>query len=148
MLLDPEILAGMVVDITDSLPDLAQEDRVFRSASGYVVKVKCVLSRADGWAGGHVAHVNLSGSICGADGKALPRRDGSLSVWDLKQSHVFKADGDDDPAAALQVSRLRCVAATIRAEKARQTLTDHTEGAVAGLVTAEQFQRKRQEATS
>lgn len=139
-------MLDLATDITDKTDGLAQEDRLFRTADGFVIKVKCVLNPPDPRTPDHVAYVTLSGSVCGADGKALKRRDGSLAVWELKRSHVFMAHGDDDPMASLQESRLKCVLDTIRAEKARQAITDHVEGVTPGMVTAAAFQQKREAA--
>lgn len=140
MKLDPEL---MLQDITEQLSGLSQEDRVYRTASGFVVKVKALLDTEYGGQHGNVARVWLSGSICGEDGKALRREDDRPAVWNLLRSHHFLAHGEDDAEGSLNMARAMCAADTVRAEKTHRVLNSHTEGAKAGLVTLAQHQQRK-----
>lgn len=133
-------------DVTESIPDLAPEDRVFLTAEGYRVKVKAVLSDETSPIGAFV--FMLSGSIVGEDGKALRRSSGSPAVHDLRRTHHQMSDAMSDPVIGLTAARLSCVADTVRAEKHRDLIKAAVTGG-AGLATAAaQAARKAAEAAT
>ncbi len=105
-------------NITASLTDLAPEDQVYRTAEeGYIVKVKTLLDEQQSAQSTPV--LKLSGSICGVDGKALRLEGGAPAVFDLAQTAHLMAYAEGDPTAEIEDARLRCVAATVLAEKKR-----------------------------
>lgn len=118
------------LNVTDRFADLAPEDAIYETADGYLVKVKTLwddtsieddpaLVRASV----HGAErFRVTGSIVGSDGKALRRECGKHAIFDLGQSHSHHADRLENPTAGLELARLRCVAATVRAEKHYQML--------------------------
>lgn len=134
-------------DITADIADLAPEDRVFLTTEGYRVKVKVVLSDHTSPIGAHV--FQLSGSIVGADGKALRRSDGSPAVHDLRRTHHQLSDAMSDPVIGLAVARIACVNDTVTAEKHRELIKAAVRGGDAGVVTAAaQAARKASEAAA
>jgi len=104
-------------NITGTLSDLAPEYQCYRTAEGYGVKVKTLLDEQQSAQSTPVR--KLSGSICGADGKALRRDDGAPAIFDLAQTAHLMAMATADPVAAIEDARLRCVEATVLAEKTR-----------------------------
>lgn len=132
------------IDVTADFTDLAPEDRVYRDPSGYLVKVKAILSDDTSRHGAEI--FELSGSIVGADGKALLRHDGQLAVHSLSRKHHQLAHAMSDPVVGLEVQRLACVTETVTAERHHQLLKAATDNR-AGVVTASaQTARKAAEA--
>lgn len=118
------------LNVTDRFADLAPEDAIYETADGYLVKVKTLwddtpieddpeLVRASVHG---VERFRVTGSVVGADGKALRRECGKHAIFNLGQSHSHHADRLENPTAGLELARLRCVAATVRAEKHYQML--------------------------
>jgi len=132
------------VDITESIADLAPEDRVFLTADGWRIKVKVVLSDETSAIGAGV--FQLSGSIVGEDGKALLRSGGAPAVHSLGRTHHQLSHKMSDPVMGLHAARLECVAETITAEKHRDLIKATVKGE-AGVATASgQAARKAAEA--
>lgn len=136
----------LLSDVTDEFSDLAPEDRIYRAADHTLVKVKALITESPpdlgGVSLGYVAVISLTGSICGADGKAL-RRDGEPIVWRLNYRHYLKAEGDDRPAEKLEEARRFCAVQTLRAEKAYQLLNTYRESPLPGLVTAADYAARK-----
>lgn len=144
---------GLPEDITHTLADISPEDTVYRTADGWVVKVKTLYEHpgADqGGVHGNILRFHLSGSICGKDGKALRRADGSLAVWTLGQTAHTKAENASaiDPGPDLEFQRWRCAAEAIRAEKNHALVLERAEGAQPGLATVAAFKARRAAETS
>lgn len=133
------------IDVTGDFVDLAPEDRVYRDASGYLVKVKVILSDETSRMGAEVFQV--TGAIIGADGKALRREDGKLAVYDRGRTHHQLSHAMSDPVVGLEAARLACVDDTVRAERHHQMIKAAAQSGEAGVVTARmQADRKAAEA--
>lgn len=126
-------------NITGTLSDLAPEDQVYRTTEGYIVKVKTLLDEQQSAQSTPV--LKLSGSICGADGKALRLAGGAPAVFDLAQTAHLMAYAEGDPMAEIEDARLRCVAATVLAEKKRLAIEGQIAMA-AGLSTLAERQAR------
>lgn len=129
-----------VVEVTDEFEGLAPEDKVYRTAEGYLVKVKCVRGPS-----GHGAEdIHVTPSIVGRDGKALRREDGELCIHREGVSHTHKADAFHEPEIALEISRRLAVRAGVNAERHYQMLNR-----TAHVVTRDQLAaRKAEEAAN
>lgn len=62
-----------IEDVSARFAGLKPSDRVFRSASGYLVKVRTLRGAGED---ATALHFRLTGALCGDDGKALPHGDG------------------------------------------------------------------------
>lgn len=132
-----------VVDVTDQLADLNPEDRVYRTADGFFVKVKTLHDEA--FSGHGRETFRLSGSICGPDGKALRRPDGSPVVLDMQRMHQHLAHSAQPVEAGLDQARGLCIAETVQAERNAQVLR----GTAVGVASLQAFNaRKKAEAAA
>lgn len=142
------------INVTDRFTDLAPEDAIYETSDSYLVKVKTLwddtpveedptLARASVH-GAERFHV--TGSIVGADGKAMRRECGKLAIHDKGQTHTHHADKFENPTAGLELARLRCVADTVRAEKHYQMLHGGYAPGIARI--SEQAARKAAEAAA
>ncbi len=86
-------------DITAELSDLNNEDTVFRSPSGRTIKVKA-RRRSVGFG---LLAVDLSGSECDGQGKAIPDGEG----WRIAPVHPFTAQADNPGVVAEDLDRAR-----------------------------------------
>lgn len=127
---DPAPARPKIVNVSSQFADLNPEDAIYETDEGYLVKVKTIWDDTPvepdpmlAVGSQHGAERFLvTGSIVGADGKALRRDDGRHAVHDLKRSHVHNADRLEDPSVGLEFARLKCVEDTVRAEKHYQML--------------------------
>ena len=122
-------------DVTDEFVDLAPEDRIYRTAEGWLIKVKVLWDDTQDDELGSVAgsfhgaeRFFVTGSIVGLDGKALRRADGRLAVYNQSHRHHHHADALQDPELGLEIARLACVEATVTAEKHHQMVSGYRPG--------------------
>jgi hypothetical protein len=142
------------LNVTDRFSDLAPEDAIYETADGYLVKVKTLWDDTSIEDDPALARASLhgaekfrvTGAIVGADGKALRRECGQHAVYNLGQTHTHHADRLENPTAGLELARLRCVAATVRAEKHYQMLHGGYAPGIARI--SEQAARKAAEAAA
>ena len=117
--------AAPVTDLTPETPDLNPNDRVYRSANGYVVKVKVVNVPT-----GDPARLNfvVSGSWCDEEtAKALPHAGGPKDRFILSRELAPHSDTPtDDLAGLIEEARqdmVRRVEQAAANEFARRALT-------------------------
>lgn len=133
-----------LVDVTADVVGLAPEDRIYRAADGSLVKVKAFDD--DEVDHGFAASVILTGSICGADGKALKRSDDTPAVWRRGVRHNVVGDAPGDPAGEIEAARRRCVLITLSAERQKAGVRDAADGPTQGIVRRSAYKaRKRAE---
>ncbi len=120
---DENIRDGAYVHVADLDASINDTDKIYRNvASRRLIKVRCVRvdppSRETNLIGkgfGMVV-VQISGAMCGEDGKALahPSDETAFQVAPA-QRHTFQSDVPIDLATHLELKRLEVVAATERA---------------------------------
>lgn len=113
-------------NVTAEFSDLAPEDKVYRTAEGFTVKVKCLYESRSTGSGPLLCH--LSGSLVGPDGKALRLPDGDLAVYRLGRGHSHHFHVQEDPRTRLEWSRLQCVRETVNHHLHQNMLREYTEG--------------------
>lgn len=95
-----------IEDITDRFADLNAHDRVYRSASGYTVKVKAV--RRETGSPDRICIV-VSGALCDDATAKARRHDGGHFVCPGHEVSV-QSDSPADLAALVEAARLQAVA--------------------------------------
>ena len=108
------------VDISVNVPDLNDEDTIFRTAAGYFVKVKTWHDHDASRLGQEVFRV--SGSITGPEGKAVVGPDGRPQVHDQGRHLVVASHAPVDLAEQIFRLRHECVLDTVTAFGHRQAV--------------------------